>query len=80
MATFDYPATLCIVHRSREYYDCVWKSHVRLATPAAIYQREDVPLSKCAIMELTGIFRDPVTRIWHRLNHSAETITSTLQW
>ena len=26
--TFNYPATLCIVHRSRAYYDCVWKSHV----------------------------------------------------
>ena len=22
-STFDYPATLCIVHRSRAYYDCV---------------------------------------------------------
>ena len=21
---FEYPATLCTVHRSREYYDCVW--------------------------------------------------------
>ena len=28
MTTFDYPATLCIVHRSRVYHDCVWKSHV----------------------------------------------------
>ena len=25
---FEYPVTLCTVHRSREYYDCVWKSHV----------------------------------------------------
>ena len=25
---FNYPATLCIVHRSRAYYNCVWKSHV----------------------------------------------------
>ena len=38
VATFDYPATLCIVHRSGGYYDCVWKSHVRIAAPAAIYQ------------------------------------------
>ena len=28
VATFDYPATLCTVHQSRGYYDCVWKSHV----------------------------------------------------
>ena len=38
VTTFDYPATLCIVHRSREYYDCVWQSHVRVAAPAKIYQ------------------------------------------
>ena len=58
---------------SQGYYDCVWKSHVRIATLAAIYQREDVPVSECAIMELTGIFRDPLTRMRHRLNHSVET-------
>ena len=29
-------------------------------------------MSECAIMELTGFFRDPVTRMWHRLNHSME--------
>ena len=28
VTTFDYPATLCIVHRSRAYYNCVWKSHI----------------------------------------------------
>ena len=28
VSTFDYPATLCIVHRSRAYYDCVWKSNI----------------------------------------------------
>ena len=26
--SFKYPATLCTVHRSREYYDCVWQSHI----------------------------------------------------
>ena len=51
----------------------MWKSHIRIATPAAIYQREDVPVSECAIMELTGVFRDPLTRLKHRLNYSAET-------
>ena len=73
VATFNYPATLGIVHRSRGYYDYVWKSHIRIAAPAAIYQREDVPVRECAIMELTGIFRDLLTRMRHRLNHSAET-------
>ena len=36
VTTFEYPATLCIVHRSRAYYDCVWRSHVRVAAPAKI--------------------------------------------
>ena len=31
VVAFDYPATLCMVHRSRDYYDCVWKSYVRIA-------------------------------------------------
>ena len=73
VTTFDYPATLCTVHRSRGYYNCVWRSHVRIAAPAAIYQQETVPVSECAIMELTGIFRDPLTQVKHQLNHSLET-------
>ena len=31
VATFEYSATLCTLRRSRSYYDCVWKSHVRIA-------------------------------------------------
>ena len=73
MTTFDYPATLCIVHRSRAYYDCVWKSHVRVAAPAKIYQRETVPVEECAIMDFTGFFQDPETKKHRRLNMSAET-------
>ena len=30
-------------------------------------------MSECAIIELMGIFRDPLTRMRHRLNHSVET-------
>ena len=30
-------------------------------------------MSECAIMELTGTFRDPLTRMKHQLNHSLET-------
>ena len=30
-------------------------------------------MSECAIIELTGTFRDPLTRIRYRLNHSVET-------
>ena len=69
--TFDYPAILCIVHRARAYYDCVWKSHVRVAAPAKIYQRETVPVEECAIMDFTGFFRDPAAERHRRLNMSA---------
>ena len=46
---------------------------MRIATLAAIYQQENVPVSECAIMELTGTFRDPLTRIRHQLKQSMET-------
>ena len=38
--TFKYAATLCLLHRSRHYYDCVWASHIRKAAPAKIYTQE----------------------------------------
>ena len=40
-ATFNYPATLCTIHRAQGYYECVWKSHVRIATLVTIYQQEN---------------------------------------
>ena len=54
--TFDYPAILCIVHRARAYYDCVWKSHVRVAAPAKIYQWGTRPVDECAITDFAGFF------------------------
>ena len=32
-----------------------------------------MPVHECAIMDLTGIFRDPLSRVKHRLNHSIKT-------
>ena len=46
---------------------------MRIAAPAAIYQQGSLPVRECAIMELTGTFRDPLTRIRHQLNQSLET-------
>ena len=40
VATFDYAATLCTLLKSRHFYDCVWKSHVRIAAPAKVYSQE----------------------------------------
>ena len=31
--TFEYAATLCTLRKSQHYYDCVWKSHVRVIAP-----------------------------------------------
>ena len=69
---FEYPATLCTVHRSREYYDCVWRSHVRVAAPAEIYQKETVPVEQCAMMYSTGYFQDVVTDKYRKLNPRIE--------
>ena len=40
VVTFEYPATLCMLRRSCHYYNCMWKSHVRITAPAKIYQHE----------------------------------------
>ena len=37
VATFDYPATLGTIHRSWGYYDCGWRSHVRIVAPARVH-------------------------------------------
>ena len=68
VATFEYPATLCTLRRSRAYYDCVWKSYVRIAAPAMVYQQETVQVHECAAMASTRISQDPVSRTKHCLN------------
>ena len=50
---------------------------MRIAAPVTIYQQENVLVSECAVMKLTRMFRDPVIRLRHRANHSAETNYST---
>ena len=35
VVTFEYSATLCILCRSRFYYDCMWKSHIRITVPGS---------------------------------------------
>ena len=69
---FEHPATLCTVHRSREYYDCVWHSHVRVAAPAEVYHKETMPVEQCATMHSTGYIRDVVTEEDHKLNPITE--------
>ena len=72
VTTFEYPATLCSIRRSQDYYDCVWRLHIRITAPAMVHQRETVPVRECAIMDLTGIFQDPLSRVEHRLNSSVK--------
>ena len=61
VATFDYPATLGTVRRSRGYHDCGWRSHVRIVAPARVYQQETGPVRECVSMDLTRIFREPLS-------------------
>ena len=53
VATFNCLATLCTIHRSQGYYECVWKSHGRIASLITIYQQENMLVSECAVMKLT---------------------------
>ena len=46
---------------------------MRIAAPAAINHQETLPVREFAIMDLTGTFRDPLSREKHQLNHSIET-------
>ena len=72
MATFEYPATLCTLHRSHSYYDCMWKSHLRIATPAVVYQHKTIQVHEFAAKANTGIFEDPISRTKHCLNPNLE--------
>ena len=42
VAMLDYYATVCTVYRSHDYYECVWKLHMRIAVPAMVYQQETI--------------------------------------
>ena len=73
VAMFDFPATPYTIHRTQGYNDCVWRLYVRIITYARIYQQETGPAHECVIIDLTRIFRDPVSRVKPRLNNSIET-------
>ena len=72
VATFEYSATLCTLRRSRSYYDCVWKSHVRITAPAMVNHYEILQVHECTIASNKGIFEDLVLRIRHHLNTNLE--------
>ena len=72
VATFDHSATLCTIRRSCACYDCVWESHVRVATPTIVYQQETLQVHECAALASTGTFVDPLSRATHQLNTNLE--------
>ena len=72
VATFEYPATLCTLRRSRHFYDCIWKSYVRIAAPAKIYMHEIMQVHECSAADNTKVFFDPISRIQHSLNANLE--------
>ena len=69
---FEYLATLCIVRRSHFYYNCMWKSHVRITMPVRVYHQEVTQVHECAAMASSGIFEDPMTRTRQSLNTNLE--------
>ena len=72
VTTFEYTATLCNLRRSRHYYDCVWKSHVRVAAPAKIYVQETLRTEECLTAYLSRTYYDQSTGIQHTLQSGKE--------
>ena len=67
VTAFEYTATLCNFRRSRHYYDCVWKSHVRVTAPAKIYSQENLHMEECLTAHLSQTYYDQSTGIQHTL-------------
>ena len=72
VTTFEYPAMLCNLRRSQHYYDCVWKSHVRVAAPARIYVQETLRTEECLTAYLSRTYYDQSTGIQHTLQPGVE--------
>ena len=72
VAMLEYPTSLCTLCRSCNYYDCVWKLHVRIDAPAMVYQHETIQVQECATTVSTGVFKDPMSRTKHCLNPKLE--------
>ena len=61
VTAFEYTATLCNLPRSRHYYDCIWKSHVRVAAPAKTYAQETLRTDECLTAYSARVYFDPST-------------------
>ena len=72
VSTFEYNATLCTVRRSRNYYDCVWASHVRIAAPPMVYQQVTLRVHECARMATRGEWYDTLSGTLHQLDSRLE--------
>ena len=59
VVNFEYTATLCTLQRSRQYFDCRFASHVRVAAPAKIYAQETLRVEDCMRAKQTGVFMIP---------------------
>ena len=57
--TFEYPAILCTLRRSRHYYDCVWASHIRVTAPPKIYEQENMRMEECMTANSARVYYDP---------------------
>ena len=72
VATFQYAATLCTLCKSRHFYDCVWKSHMRIAAPPQFYLHETLQVHEPLMASNGGVFFDPTSRVQHKLEANQE--------
>ena len=70
--TFEYAATLCTLCKSRLYYDCVWKFHVRITALAKIYSQEVLQVHKCLTASRARVYFDSSSGIQHTLMPNVE--------
>ena len=45
---YEFQAKFCQMTLSRHLYDCVWKSHIRLAAASEIHRPVDTSIEQCA--------------------------------
>ena len=79
--TFEYEATLCAVHRTRDYYQCISSAYLGAMAPSVMSREDDrISREQCTSMGATRIFEDGRTgRRLHFDNQSrASHITHTL--
>ena len=72
VTTFEYAATLCTLRKSQHFYDCVWKSHVRITAPENVYSHKTLQVHECLMASSARVYFDPTSRVQHKLEANQE--------